>query len=260
MIRGLYTSAWGMKANSKKMDVISNNLANVNTTAFKKDTVVFESFPELLARRVHDDSRSRLNPSGRVGTLELSSDVGEVFTYFSQGQLVKTDNYFDLAISNSSSGFFTVQVIGEDGEAREFYTRDGAFITDQEGFLATKDGHRVMGMNGPIMIGTGKFNVEDDGTIIKDNEVIGRLLIRDFIDPTTLRKFGNNLLVRTDETQERVFEGSIMQGHLEQSNVNIIKEMVDMITVIRSYEANQKIIQAHDGTLGKAVNEVGSLR
>jgi len=259
MIRGLYTSAWSMKANNKKMDVISNNLANVNTTAFKKDTVVFESFPDLLAVRVND-TRSRLNPSGRVGTLELGSDVGEVYTYFNQGQLVKTDNYFDLAISNSSTAFFTVQVIDENGQAREFYTRDGAFTTDHEGFLATKDGHRVLGLNGPILIGEGKFSVEGDGTIIKDNEVAGRLLIRDFTDTTTLRKYGNNLLARTDETQERAFEGTIMQGHLEQSNVNIIKEMVDMITVIRSYEANQKIIQAHDSTLGKAVNEVGSTR
>ncbi len=260
MIRGLYTSAWSMKANSKKMDVIANNLANVNTTAFKKDTVVFESFPELLARRVNDDSRSRLNPSGRIGTLDLGHDVGEVFTYFNQGQLVNTDNYFDLAINNSSSAFFTVEVIDGNGEAREFYTRDGAFTVDQEGFLATKDGHRVLGVNGPIMIGEGKFTVREDGTIYKDDKYVGRLLIRDFTDTTTLRKYGNNLLVRTEETQERPFEGTVMQGYLEQSNVNVIREMVDMITVMRSYEANQKIIQAHDNTLGKAVNDVGSIR
>jgi len=259
MIRGLYTSAWSMKANTKKMDVISNNLANVNTTAFKKDTVVLESFPDVLAVRVND-TRSRLNPSGRVGTLELGSDVGEVFTYFNQGQLVKTDNYFDLAINNSSTGFFTVEFIGENGEARELYTRDGAFTTDQEGYLTTKEGYRVLGVNGPIMIGSGEFTVEEDGTIMKNNEVVGQLLIRDFTDTTTLRKYGNNLLERTDETQERAFEGTIVQGYLEQSNVNIIKEMVDMITVIRSYEANQKMIQAHDNTLGRAVNDVGKVR
>jgi len=259
MIRGLYASAWSMKANTKKMDVISNNLANVNTTAFKKDTVVFESFPELLAIRVND-SRSNLNPSGRVGMVELSHDVGEVYTYFNQGQLVQTDNYYDLAINNSNTAFFTVEFMGENGQARELYTRDGAFATNNEGFLVTKDGHRVLGVNGPIMIGSGEFTVQEDGTIIKDNEVIDQLLIRDFTDTTTLRKYGNNLLERTDETQERAFEGSVLQGHLEQSNVNIIKEMVDMITVIRSYEANQKMIQAHDSTLDKAVNQVGSVR
>lgn len=259
MIRGLYTSGWSMLANSKKMDVISNNLANVNTTAFKKDTVVLESFPELLARRLND-TRSSLNPSGRVGTLELGSDVGEVYTYFNQGQLIKTDNFLDMAIKDAGTGFFTVEAADENGNTTEFYTRDGTFSVNQEGFLVTKDGHRVIGTNGPVVVGEGKFSVGEDGTIVQNGEITGKLLIKDFTDTTTLRKFGNNLLQKTEGTLEKPFEGAIEQGYIEQSNVNAIKEMVDMITVMRAYEANQKIIQAHDSTLEKAVNEVGNVR
>jgi len=259
VIRGLYTSGWSMMALNKKMDVISNNLANVNTTGYKKDTVVYEAFPELLTRRIND-MRSRLNPSGKVGTMELGSDVGEIFTYYTQGQLVKTDNSFDLAIRDSETAFFTVGAAGDDGDLHEYYTRDGQFTLDLEGKLVTKDGYTVMGEEGPIFLNGENFTVEDDGTIIQDGEIAGRLLIRDFLDPSTLRKYGSNLVQRTEETEETDFTGNVAQGFVEQSNVNIVKEMVDMITVMRSYEANQKALQAQDGTLEKAVNEVGAVK
>lgn len=259
MIRGLYTSGWSMAVLSKKMDVISNNLANAGTTAFKKDTVIFEAFPDILTRRIND-AGSNLNPSGRAGTMELGSDVGEVFTYYRQGHLVKTDNRLDLAIKDSDGAFFTVGVPDEDGNIRELYTRDGAFTLDPNGRLVTKDGYEVMGEYGPIFLNSDNIIIEEDGTIIEDGEIIDRLLIRNFYDTSTLRKIGSNLVESTEDADEGYFTGSIVQGFLEQSNVNIIKEMVDMITVMRSYEASQKVLQAQDGTLEKAVNEVGMVR
>lgn len=259
MIRGLYTSGWSMLANTKKMDVISNNLANANTTAYKKDTVVFQSFPALLTNRIND-TRSALNPLGNVGTMELGSDVGQIFTYYSQGQLANTDSNLDLAINDTQNAFFTIGIPGANGQINEYYTRDGAFILNTSKQLATQDGNPVLGENGPIILDDGQFIVNNEGTVIQNGRIAGRLLIRSFTDTSSLRKFGSNLMERTAQTQEQAFNGTIKQGYLEQSNVNTVKEMIDMITVMRSYEANQKILQAEDSTLEKVVNEVGAIR
>lgn len=259
MIRGLYTSGWSMLANSKKMDVISNNLANVNTTGFKKDTVVFESFPSLLTKRINDN-KTPLNPT--IGSMQLSSDVGEIFTYYTQGQVVKTDDTFDFALSDSntseqaSPGFFTISI---PGETKEYYTRDGSFLLNANNELVTKEGYHVMGENGVIILNPGDFAVNTNGEIIQNNSIVDKLSIAQFSDATKLRKYGDNL-VENDGSDIVEFEGNVLQGYTEQSNVNVISEMVDMITVLRAYEANQKILQAQDGTLQKAVNEVGSLR
>ena len=259
MIRGLYTSGWSMLAIEKKMDIISNNMANINTTGYKKDTVVFESFPDVLTKRIND-TRSNLNPSGTVGTMQLGSDVGEVFTYYDQGTLEKTDNKYDMAIWNSKSAFFSVLVPDYNGDMIEYYTRDGSFALDASSRLVTKDGYIVEGENGAIILNGEEFSVESDGTVIQKGTNIGKLLIKEFEDTKTLRKYGSNLLKKTDQTTERKFTGMVRQGFIEQSNVNIVREMVDMISVMRSYEANQKILQAQDSTLEKAVNEVGALR
>jgi flagellar basal-body rod protein FlgF len=259
MIRGLYTSAWGMMANNKMMDVISNNLANVNTNAYKKDSVILESFPSLLTKRINDTSDKSATPPD-IGTMQLGSDVGEVFTYYNQGQMVQTNNNLDLSIQNSDSAFFAVSVPDANGNASTYYTRDGSFSLNADKQLVTKDGYLVLGENGPITLNGTDFKVESDGSIIQNGKKISKLLISQFQDTSILRKSGNNLVTAANTTGIQKFTGKVGQGCLEQSNVNIVKEMVDMITVMRSYEANQKILQTEDSTLDKAVNEVGSLR
>lgn len=270
MIRGLYTSAWSMLADSKKMDVISNNLANANTNAFKKDTVVYESFPSVLTKRLND-TKSPTNPTGEVGNMQLGSDISQVFTYYNQGAFVKTDSNLDLAIQdNAGAGtdgtvqkneaFFTVGIPDANGNMNEYYTRDGAFKISSDKQLQTRDGYAVMGQNGPITLEDDKFSVDPEGAIIQNGKTIDKLKIKEFTDTSTLRKFGSDLVTTTDQTNEQDFSGTIQQGFVEQSNVNVVKEMVDMITCMRSYEANQKMIQSQDGTLEKAVNEVGSVR
>lgn len=259
MIRGLYTSGWSMLANSRKMDVISNNLANVSTNAYKKDTVVFESFPDVLARRINQ-AGNQLSSASSIGHMELGSDVGEIYTYYRQGQLIKTENQFDIAFHGTDTAFFTVGVQDDNGNITEFYTRDGSFAVNEKGQLVTRDGYLVMGENGPITLGEGSFSVNNDGIIVQNNEVIDRLLVKDFENTGELRKYGSNLVQASEEAVEREFTGTVMQGYLEQSNVNAIREMVDMIAVMRSYEASQKLIQAQDSTLEKVVNEVGAVR
>ncbi len=262
MIRGLYTSGWSMIANSKKLDVITNNLANVNTAGFKKDTVVFESFPDLLTKRIHDTQNS-----SNIGSMSLSHDVGEIFTYYTQGQMTQTNNRMDLAISDDNTGeaaspaFFTIGLTDpqDNTNLKEYYTKDGAFVLNSNNQLSTKDGHLVLGENGPITLESGDFSVDNHGNIVQNGSVVDKLRITQFSDGTKLRKFGDNL-VENQGSDTSEFTGVVLQGFSEDSNVNVISEMVDMITVMRAYEANQKVLQAQDSTLEKVVSEVGVVR
>ncbi|PYG88278.1 flagellar basal-body rod protein FlgG [Ruminiclostridium sufflavum DSM 19573] len=267
MIRGLYTSGWSMLANTRKLDVITNNMANVNTTAYKKDTVVFESFPSVLTKRIND-TRSPLNPSGNIGSMQLSSDVGEVYTYYTQGQLAQTGSKLDFAIKDDGSNidtspaFFTIGVMDEGGNnnsINEYYTKDGSFTINANNQLVTKEGYFVLGEKGPVTLSSAEFTVNEKGEILQNGEIVDKLRIAQFSDAAKLRKFGNNLIQNTD-SEAVDFTGSVVQGYTEQSNVNVVDEMVDMITVMRAYEASQKVLQAQDSSLEKTVTEVGVVR
>jgi len=248
-----------MLAIEKKMDIISNNMANAATNGYKKDTLVLESFPELMTKKIKDFSGTSFRPQD-IGTMRHSSDVGEVFTYYSQGQLNKTENEFDMAIRDSDNAFFTIAVPDENGNFSVFYTRDGAFSRNSNNMLVTREGYAVLGENGPIVLQDGEFAVSEDGTVTQNGEIIDKLLITEFQDTSALRKYGLNLVKADEGAVTTEFTGTVQQGFIELSNVNIVREMVDMITVLRLYEANQKILLAMDGTLEKAVNQVGSVR
>lgn len=256
MIRGLYTAGWSMLACNKKMDVLANNLANVNTNGFKRDNVVYQSFPELLTKKINYEG-DPTSSSTNIGSMSLGNDIGEVHTYFQQGALEQTQKTLDLAIKDGDNAFFAVARPDSQGNFRQYYTRDGSFSLDEQGRLVTKDGNFVMGENGVIQLNSDRFSVEADGTVIESDAVVGRILIKQFENPETLKKIGDNLLAMTQETEEQDFSGEIVQGFIEQSNVNTIREMVEMITVVRAYETNQKMVQIQDSTLEKAVNEVG---
>jgi flagellar basal-body rod protein FlgG len=245
-----------MLALQKKMDIVTNNMANVSTNGYKKDTLVFESFPSVLTKIIKDYGATG-GSTRDIGTMELGSDVGEVFTNYTQGQITTTNNNLDMAIKDSNNAFFTVSVTDADGGVKECYTRDGSFTRGSDNSLRTKDGYAVLGENGPIVLGSGDFVVGQDGTVQQNGEMIDKLKIMEFEDTTELKKRGDNLIEANEGAKTRAFTGTVAQGATELSNVNIVREMVDMITVTRSYEANQKILQSIDGTLDKAVNEVG---
>ena len=265
MVRGLYTNGWSMLAHNRKMDVIANNLANVNTHGYKKETACFASFPELMVKRIYD-TPSILNPTGEVGNVELSADISQNFVYYNPGASEWTEKSLDFAIddyegeenASRARSFFTIEYQEPNGPGlAERYTRDGAFVIGSDQVLRTQGGNAVLGENGYIRLGDEDFTLTNDGTIIQNNEIIDRLRITSFEDPHTLRKMGAGLLERTDQSVERPFDGVLRQGYLEQSNVNTVSEMVDMITVMRAYEANQKMVHFIDGTLEKVCNEVG---
>jgi flagellar basal-body rod protein FlgF len=254
MIRGLYTSAWSMKAIQKKMDVVSNNIANINSNAFKKDVALFRSFPEYLTL-----SMEKSKGSQGIGTIQPGHDVDEVFIDFTEGRLEVTGEKYDLAIKGAPVSFFTVGNVNADGRIDIYYTRDGSFQISPNGELITKEGYLVMGEDGAIVLESGDFTVNEDGTVIQKGDIAGRLLIQNCTNPETLRKYGYSYLLATDETVFEEFSGSVVQGAIELSNVNPIREMVDMINVMRQYEANQRMILTQDRTLEKAVNDIGAV-
>lgn len=258
MIRGLYTSGWGMMTLQQKMDVVANNMANVSTMGFKKDTLSLEAFPDVLAQRIYDHDD---NPTTRqLGPMTLFNNLGEVKTNFAQGYFEDTGTTTDLAIDADSTAFFTVAVPQADGSLKEAYTRDGSFQLTAEGVLVTKDGNPVLGENGLIRLSGSQFAVRGDGSVETADAVVDRLKLKKVDNPESLRKTGSNLLEATAETQDGTFSGRVVQGRLEMSNVESVREMVDMISVLRAYEANQKMIQYQDATLDKACNEIGRLR
>jgi flagellar basal-body rod protein FlgG len=256
MFRSLYTAGWSMLAQGKSMDVISNNLANINTVGYKKDIAVFESFPEVLAKRINDKKSPSDSPNG-LGSMQLGSDIGEIYVNFKQGQLTSTSSNLDMSLDGAEGAFFTIGVADANGNQNEYYTKNGQFKLDNQGFLVTSDGNFVLGDNGPIKVGSDNFSVTDEGVISIDGNKIDSLKITQFEDTRVLKKFGNNLITANPDDAKVVFSGTVRQGFVEESNVNTIREMVDMINILRAYEANQKVIQAVDGTMDKSVNEVG---
>lgn len=250
MIRGLYTSASGMLAEMTRSDVTANNLANINTNGYKKDTAVFKSFPELLVQRVYDQKKTDIKPAVTIGTLGTGAMVDEIITSHEQGQLRETTNLYDVAIAGE--GYFAVQ-----NQRGTFYTRNGAFTVDGQGFLVNSQGDYVLGQAGPVKVGNSNDVVIDGaGNVSVDGAKVATLRIVPIANKNSLTKVGDSLFTGG---QVGGTVGQVQQKFLEASNVNPVTEMVNMITITRAYEASQKVITAHDQTLGQAM-EVGRLK
>lgn len=248
MIRGLYTAATGMTVQRNKMDVLTNNVVNAETAGFKADSVMTSTFTEVMLNRINDPNVS-IYGSETVGGYDFGAHVVELFTDFTGGVLEETGKSTDLALT--SGGFFTIETAG----GQTLYTRSGNFTVNAEGYLVTQDGGYVMGQNGRIYVGSGNFTVSESGEVSGLAAIPDTLEIADFADPGVLRKAGDNLYgVYGDAVPARAGAAEIRQGMLEGSNVDISGEMVDMISVYRKFEANQKIVNMTDKTLGLTVN------
>jgi len=249
MIRGIYTAAAGMVAESQRTDTIANNMANADTTGFKRDIAITKDFGSILIQRVEGAA----NPA-TIGSIGYGSAVDEVATMYDAGQLRPTGNPLDLAISGK--GYFAVQT--PNGVR---YTRDGSFYRSGQGELVTVDGYKVLGTNNrPVSLKGSKVTIGSDGSVRVDDIQTAQLQFVQFAnDKTALSKEGNNLYVATGTQQPAKATGTVEQGSIERSNVNVIKEMVNLIAGYRAYEINGKSVQAHDSLLDKAVNEVGKI-
>lgn len=248
MLRSLYIAATGMLVQRKKMDVITNNITNVETTGYKKDQLLSRSFKDMMIERINDPAV--IGISRTIGPLSTGVHIDEIATDFMQGNMENTEKLTDFAIQGN--GFFAVSTANG-----ERYTRDGSFGLNSEGYLVTADGNYVLGESGRIHIGAMKFSVDEQGNVSINGVSAGRLKIVTFTNPEGLRKEGNNLYINYNAGVSQTGQYSVKQGFLEGSNVDIAREMVDMITVSRTYETNQRMVKMLDESLSKAVNEVG---
>lgn len=220
-----------------KSDVVANNLANANTIGFKKNIV----FSELLDAKRGNTLRTRTEQD------------------FSQGELTQTDNPLDFAIAGP--GFFTIE-----GEGREMYTRNGHFTVDNEGFMRSSDGKLVLGHGGwiniaPDGIQPGELNVNTEGEIYADGILVGKLLISDFDSSTAFRKVGNHSFTPKDENvyPDIIYKPTVIQGKLENSNVNPVEEMVNLLELKRRFESNQRTMKSIDEVLRKAAIKISKV-
>ncbi len=228
-----------------RQDTLANNLANVNTAGFKKDTVIAQDFPSLLIRRI-GETTGRSQEIGRLGT---GSAVRQIVTDYGAGAYKATENSFDLALG--SDCFFSIET--PEGVR---YSRNGAFSVDSEGRLVNTNGQPVLGAYGHIYI-DGAFVVDERGNVVQDGEIVDTLDIVRFPDKSMLVKVGDDLFSVVNQEAEVAVNPQVLQGYLESSNVNAVKEMVDLITVVRAYEVMQKVVQAEDQTLDKLINQAG---
>ena len=245
MNSGMYTALSGNLAAQQRLDVLTNNLANVNSAGFKKDRILFES---TLA--------SVKNPSQGDGTLTDAPVMSEVSfaTDYSAGPLQQTGNTLDLALDGD--GFFAVNT-----PQGKRYTRQGNFHIDGNSRLVTADGNEVLGNGGPITVKGGKVEINGKGEVFVEGNRVDSLAIVDFPKPYPLQKAGGVLFMPTGGggNEQPAGNTAVKQGFLEVSNVNPILEMTQMIETTRYYESCVKAVQSYDSMAAKAANDLGKL-
>ncbi|MDM5292438.1 flagellar hook-basal body protein [Peribacillus simplex] len=279
MLRGFYTAASGMLTQQRRTELLTNNMSNANTTGYKADQMSVRSFPEMLisnieGKTVPAENKLNLPELSQVGGLSTGVYVQEANPLFTQGTLEETELNTDISLADESlpineetglrgSVFFTVQ----DGDGGIRYTRNGSFTLDGQGYLTSPAGHYVLNENNNrIQLDSDQFTVTENGVILEGNVQTARLGIGYSDDPSSqLIKDGEGLYKAVNDGKlpsAYTYEGvgfSTKQGFLEGSNVDQSRTMTEMMSAYRSFEASQKVLQAYDKSLDKAVNEVGRL-
>ena len=257
MLRALYSAAAGMQSQQMNLDVISNNLANTNTTGYKMTKLQFQ---DLLYQNTREAGAQQGGGNMLPSSLQVGQGSVPVATerLFTQGDLTQTGNNLDVAIQGQ--GFFEVQM--PDGTLS--YTRDGSFKTDAQGRVVTSDGYPVQGGFQPVPAGTTAITITASGaatyTTASGNTNFQIQLAR-FINPGGLDAVGHNLYKETQASgtaelgtpAENGF-GELQQGSLELSNVSVVQEMVNLILAQRAYEVNSKAVQAADEMMQQSNN------
>ncbi len=243
MNRGIYTTSLGMSALQRGMDVTANNLANASTTGFKRDGLIFQ---DTLQREMF--ANGGLGQS--IGKLGAGAQAVEEYTIRENGAITLTSNPLDMAIT-TPNGMFAVKV----GNQIK-YTRDGAFVLDEQRRLVTKSGHPVLDPNGDeITIPAGKVEVDNGGRIMAAGAPIGQIGVFDLNPNSAFIKEGSNLFSATNGVTP-MDESPIVASSLESSNVNAVESMLDMIKIGRLFELSQKNIQSQDELLQRLISSL----
>ncbi len=254
MIRSLYTAATGMEAQQLYMDTISNNLANVNTNSFKREKVQFQ---DLMYQTLREPGVRNVEGSLSPAGIEVGLGVkpGATERLFDQGSLTQTGNSMDTAIKGD--GFY--QIAMPDGSIS--YTRDGQFVPSNDGTLQTTDGFPVYPQL-TIPSGASSITIGADGQVTAtmpgqtNSTVLGKIELARFVNPSGLKAMGSNLYSTTDASGAPIVSdpgvdgmGTVLQGYTEASNVQIVDEMVGMISAQRAYEIVSKAITVSDSMM-----------
>lgn len=253
MLKELYTAAYGMLNQQTRLEVVANNMANASTTGYKRDNVFERNLIDAKANfyNVPGDAEQNDPPIGS-------------YTDFKQGAFQQTDNPLDLAIQDD--GFFVLQ----DEEGKKFLTKDGHFSLTRDGYIVATDGKMLSSENGPINIQNEvianngltddkratNIKISEDGEVFINNQSIARIAVAKVSDLNTLEKATGSDFIVTDEQSVEYLNSenvTLKQGWIENSNVDIIKEMVEMIELQRHFEAGSKVIQTNDNTIDGAI-------
>jgi flagellar basal-body rod protein FlgF len=244
MDSGLYSAYSGLRASADTLDVLSNNLANVNSTGFKSDEPFFRLFNHAVAE-------STVVPLDQA--INDSTVVQGTTTNFQPGPLTLTGGALDVALEGE--GFFVVE-----SPAGTAYTRNGNFHVNAEGHLVNSDGYAVLGKGGPIRLPQGKVSISQTGDIQVDGSRVATLKVVDFPDKRQLEKLGSSLFILKEagQAEQEPKDLLVRQGSLEQSNVNPVKQMMLMINMMRQFEELQKTVNMMMNTVNdRSINQVG---
>ncbi|HEY0613846.1 MAG TPA: flagellar hook-basal body protein [Candidatus Elarobacter sp.] len=256
----MYAAASGALVAQSAVDTIANNLANVNTVGFKRTLLQVQAQPQRELYRFQTDpgktSGARTGgvaAQAAIGALGSGAQIYDTPADYAQGTIAATGNDYDVALSGP--GFFAIR--GGNGALR--YTRDGAFVRDQNGYLTAQNGDRVLGQNGaPIILPqAGKVGIARDGTISVDGQTYDKLNVVEFGTPANLRPEGANRFIDAGAGARPATNTTALQGSLEKSNADVIRSMVDLIANERWFDANEKSIQTQDDAVARATSVVG---
>lgn len=284
MLKGLYTAYTGMINEQHRMDVLTNNLANATTNGFKKEGTTSEAFDRVLAYKIKDlsepanlprpmatnrpiDEAEANNPLNetymdrRISKtgLNLGVKIGENYVDYSEGPIKETGNVLDLALSDR--GFFAVEYTNKAGETSVKYTRDGNFTMNAQGYLTTQDGDFLLDEDGRrIQVDPAlTVSINSHGDVFQEGDVVATIGVTDFEDYNYLERYGENFFTAIEGATTTEADTEVYSGYLELANISVVTEMVNMITIQRQYEANQKVITTYDSTLDDAVNQTGRI-
>jgi flagellar basal-body rod protein FlgG len=261
-MEGLYIAASGGTKQLKKLDILSNNIANINTQGFKKDMLIYEEKTTPFRQNsLNGYDANTFNPFQGSDSAVSYVQVTQSMTNYEQGSLIKTDNPLDVAIEGQ--GFFVVNTPNGDR-----YTRNGNFHLDGSGQLVDQKGNSIITKGEePILIpfGTKQITINQDGSILGgteiDQESLGQLKIVNFNNPHGLIKEGEGFYKIKDSSIKEILinDAKVLQGFIENSNANAIHEMTQMIETVRQLEAYQKLIQSIDEADDQSVNSLAQV-
>jgi flagellar basal-body rod protein FlgF len=251
MIKGLYSAVSAMVMNAARQQVLSHNIANLQTPGFKQILTSVRDF--MQNQEVYIPGQGPAGSVDYIGNLGLGSQVGVEYVDFAEGALQDTGNPLDLAIQGK--GMFRVDT--PDGER---YTRDGRFLRDADNNLVTVQGFQVLDDTGqPIQLPDGQVSVAPDGTISVNGEEVAQLGIGVFDNPETELQHTEGNLFTGPAASTGTDVPRVVQGYLETSNANPSQLMTQLVEVARSYEAAQKLVQNQDELLGKTIASLGRI-